>query len=545
MKEPLDPKVTNGQSRGTQSRGATSHPNGSSQAALPSSNGHSLTTTESAATESSSSSDSSVMAAEPFDQPVILQQTPLWTRGIVIGIIGVVSFGVLWACLAKIEEAVATTGKLEPQGAVQEVDAPVSGVVEEVLVEDGEQVRRGDLLVRLDPEAAQAEFQQLEEVRQSLVRENQFYRAHLSGLDVSQIPAAVKLDLPPEVLLLTSDRTSLIEENGLFATLLTGGSAANLTPAQRIRLGILQSESQSRISAADLEVEGLRRQLSQVESQLASAQQTLAIEQNILDSISPLVEEGAIAGIQEQRQQVETLSRRAELDRLLQERRVIESSIAQAQQQLTNTVALSRSDILNRMAENDKRLAEIDSNLTKRIVDNDKQIAELEGQLSQTNLTMEYQEIRAPIDGIVFDLQAQAEGYINSNAPDPVLKIVPSENLVAQVFITNQDIGFVSEGMIADVRIDSFPFSEFGDIEGEVTWIGSDALPPDQQENRPVYTFPAKVQLDQQYLNVGGRPIDLQSGMSVSVNIKTRKRRVITIFTDLFSRKIESLKTTR
>ncbi|MGB3495408.1 MAG: HlyD family efflux transporter periplasmic adaptor subunit [Elainellaceae cyanobacterium] len=542
MKESLDPKVTNGQSRG-----ATSTPNGRlSKTTPPSSNGHSgLATTESAVAESSSNSDSSVMTAEPFDQPVILQQTPLWTRGIVIGIIGVVSFGVLWACLAKIEEAVATTGKLEPQGAVQEVDAPISGVVEEVLVEDGEQVRRGDLLVRLDPQAAQAEFQQLEEVRQSLARENQFYRAHLSGLDVSQIPAAVRLDLPPEVLLLTSDRTSLLEENGLFATLLTGGSAANLTTNQRIRLGILQSESQSRISAAGLEVEGLRRQLNQVESQLASAQQTLSIEQNILDSISPLVAEGAIAGIQEQRQQVETLTRRAELERLLQEKRVIESSIAQAQQQLNNTVALSQSDILSRIAENDKRLAEIDSNLTKRIVDNDKQISELESQLSQTNLTLEYQEIRAPIDGTVFEVQPQAEGYINSNDPEPIMKIVPSENLVARVFITNQDIGFVSEGMIADVRIDSFPFSEFGDIEGELVWIGSDALPPDQQENRPVYTFPAKVQLDQQYLNVGGRPIDLQSGMSVSVNVKIRKRRVITIFTDLFSRKVESLKTTR
>lgn len=541
MKEPLDPKATNGRSLGTN---ATSNGR-SSQATLPAAGDRGLTTAETTAVESSPQSDNSVVAAEPFDQPVILQQTPLWTRAIVVSIIGVVTFGVLWACLAKIEEAVPATGKLEPQGAVQEVDTPISGVVEEVLVEDGEQVRRGDLLIRLDPEAAQAEFQQLEEVRQSLVRENQFYRAHLSGVDIAQIPSVVNLDLPPEVLLLTSDRTALLEENSLFASLLTNSSVANLSPAQRIRLGTLQSEAQSRISAAGLEVEGLRRQLRQVESQINSAQQTLAIEQDILDSISPLVEEGAIAGIQQQRQQVETLSRQSELERLLQERRVLEASILQAQQQLNNTVALSRSDILNRIAENDKRLSEIDSNLTKRIVDNDKQITELEGQLSQANLTLEYQEIRAPIDGIVFDLQAQTEGFINSNAPEPILKIVPSDNLVARVYITNQDIGFVSEGMPADVRIDSFPFSEFGDLEGELAWIGSDALPPDQQENRPVYTFPARVEIDQQYLNVEGRPIDLQSGMSVSVNIKTRKRRVITIFTDLFSNKVESLKTTR
>ncbi len=489
--------------------------------------------------------DNKMIRAEAFDQPVILKQTSRWSHAIVWSIIGVTAFSVAWACLYKIEEAVPATGKLEPQGAVQEVDAPVNGVVDEVLVEDGDSVRAGDVLVRLDPEAAQSELQQLSAVRDSLVTENQFYRAHLSGISPEEIPSAIELDLPPEVLLLTSDRTALLEENELYATLLTGGSPANLTPAQQIRLGTLQSEAQSRISSADLEIESLRRQLRQTEGQIVAAERTMAIEQQILDDITPLVEEGALSPLQLRRQEVEALTREAELDRNLQDRRVIESQIAQAQEQLTNTVALTRSDILNRIAENEKRIAEIDSNLTQRIVANDRQIAEISSQLDQTNLTLDYQEIRAPIDGIVFDLQAQEEGFVNINAQEPVLKIVPDDALIARVFITNQDIGFVETGMPADVRIDSFPFSEFGDLEGELVWIGSDALPPDQQENRPVYTFPAKVELDEQFINVNGRPIFLQSGMSISVNVKTRKRRVITLFTDLFSRKVDTLRQTR
>ncbi len=486
-----------------------------------------------------------MIRAEAFDQPVILKQSSRWSHAIVWSIIGVTTFSLAWACLYKIEEAVSATGKLEPQGAVQDVDAPVSGVATEVLVKDGDSVRQGDLLVRLDPEAAESEVQQLGEVKDSLVRENQFYRAHLSGLSPDQIPSAIELELPPEVLLLTSDRMALLDENQLYATLLAGGGVENLTPAQQIRLSTLQSEAQSRISSADLEIEGIRRQMRQTEGQIASAERTLAIEQQILDDITPLVEEGALSPLQLRRQEVETLTRNAELDRLTQERRVLESQIAQAQQQLTNTVALTRSDILNRIAENDKRIAEIDSNLTQRIVANDRQISELSSQLSQANLTLQYQEIRAPIDGIVFDLQAQAEGFVNVNAQEPVLKIVPDDALVASVFITNQDIGFVEVGMPTDVRIDSFPFSEFGDLEGELIWIGSDALPPDQQENRPVYTFPAKVEISEQFLNVNGRPIFLQSGMSISVNIKTRKRRVITLFTDLFSRKVDTLRQTR
>jgi HlyD family secretion protein len=113
------------------------------------------------------------------------------------------------------------------------------------------------------------------------------------------------------------------------------------------------------------------------------------------------------------------------------------------------------------------------------------------------------------------------------------MKIVPDDYLVAEVDVTNADIGFVSKGQKADVRIDSFPFSEFGDVKGTVESIGSDALPPDQIHRE--YRFPIKIKLDQQYIGVKGRDIALQSGMSVSANIKVKENRtVLSIFTDLF-----------
>ncbi|MEB3213751.1 MAG: HlyD family efflux transporter periplasmic adaptor subunit [Leptolyngbyaceae bacterium] len=535
MKESRDPAATNGQQTRSLNAQNGNHPSESAIAKQ---------TQVSAPQPQANDADNKMVRAEAFDQPVILKQTARWSHAIIISIISVTVITIILS-LFKIEEAVQATGKLEPQAAVQEVDPPVNGVVEEVLVKDGDQVRRGDVLVRLEPDATESDKQQLEQNIDSLTKENQFYRAHLSGLSPEQIPSALDLELPPEVLLLASNRTELIEENSLYETLLTGADVASLTPSQRVRLSTLQSEANSRISSAGLEIEALRRQLRQTEGQIASAERTLAIEQEILDDITPLVEEGALSALQLRRQEVEALTREAELDRFMQERRVVESQIAQAQEQLTNTVALTRSDLLNRIAENDKRIAEIDSNLTQRIVTNDRQITELSSQLAQTELTLDYQEIEAPIDGIVFDLTAQEDGFININSQEPILKIVPSDALVARVFITNQDIGFVEEGMQADVRVDSFPFSEFGDVQGELVWIGSDALPPDQQENRPVYTFPARIELDQQFINANGRPVKLQSGMSTTVNIIIRKRRIITFFTDLFSQKADSIKTTR
>ncbi|HEY9807176.1 MAG TPA: hypothetical protein V6D04_11450, partial [Candidatus Obscuribacterales bacterium] len=112
-----------------------------------------------------------------------------------------------------------------------------------------------------------------------------------------------------------------------------------------------------------------------------------------------------------------------------------------------------------------------------------------------------------------------------------------------KVYITNRDIGFIKEGMDVDVRIDSFPFSEFGDIKGHLTSIGSDALPPD--EIRKYYSFPAKITLDEQTLRVRGREVPLQSGMSVSTNIKIRQRTVMSIFVDLFAKQLDGMKAIR
>jgi hemolysin D len=476
--------------------------------------------------------------SEAFDQPVILKQTSLFSRAIVWGIVGVTAFVVLWASFARLEEAVPATGKLEPKESVQPIQAPVGGVVQEVLVRDGDRVQKGQVLIRFDPRASKAQRQSLEQIRNSLVQENAFYRSLFAGNAATSAP----INLRPEVQALAMNRVALASENQTYQAILNGSSGENLRPDQRARVMAGRVEANSRASAAQLEVAQLQEQLNQVEVQLRVAQQTLAIDQRILNDVGPLVEEGGLARVQYLRQQQEAMKGRAEVQRLMQEKQRLQFAIAQSQQKLQNTLAVTANDLLTKMGENSKRVAEIDSQFNKAIVENEKRIAEIDSQLSQAKLQLDYQELRAPIDGVVFDLQAKGTGFV-ANTSEPILKIVPSNNLVAEVYITNQDIGFVQEGMHVDVRIDSFPFSEFGDIKGTVTRIGSDALPPDQIN--PYYRFPARVELDRQTLNTNGREIPLQSGMSISTNIITRDRTVMSIFTDLFSRRVESLKNVR
>lgn len=418
-----------------------------------------------------------------FDQPVILQQTATWSRSILWLILLSTSGLIAWAALFQIEEAVQAQGQLEPQGQVKDVQAPVNGVVRDIRVTEGQTVQQGEVLFTLDPRIAQAEYQALTQVRQALR-----------------------------------------DENRLFWSNLSGGTDAALRPTQQALLQASQAELASRVNAAEEQVKQLQQQLTQNQVALKGAREQLALNQRILDDLKPLVDEGGLARVQYIRQEQEVLRGTREIERLTQEDVRLNHAIAQATEQLRNTQETTRRDLLTRIAENDKRINELD------------------GQISRSQVLQQYQEVRAPASGVVFDLKATAPGYV-VNTTEPVLKLVPTQNLVAKVYISNADIGFVQPGMKTEVRVDSFPFSEFGDIQGTVRRIGSDALPPDDVHR--YFRFPAEITLDRQTIQVNGRPTVLQSGMSVTANMRTRKRSVLSIFTDMFSQKIESFRFVR
>ena len=146
------------------------------------------------------------------------------------------------------------------------------------------------------------------------------------------------------------------------------------------------------------------------------------------------------------------------------------------------------------------------------------------------------------MDGIVFDLQPRGKGYA-ARGTEIVMKIVPYDTLEASVEIPSSQIGFVKVGMPADLSIDSFPATDFGVLKGEVKSIGSDALPPDQQNNRPVYRYPAIIKLNNQHLDIKGKnKLPLQVGMSLTSNIKLRKVSYLQLLFGTFQDKIDSVR---
>jgi len=168
------------------------------------------------------------------------------------------------------------------------------------------------------------------------------------------------------------------------------------------------------------------------------------------------------------------------------------------------------------------------------------ELADLQSNLTELRVNIRYQDVRSPVDGVVFDLKPTGPGFV-AQGSEPVMKIVPFDALQAKVEIQSSDIGFVKVGKPVDISIDSFPANDFGVVQGTLKSIGSDALPPD--ERNQVYRFPAIVALNsQQFKLKSGKILPLQVGMSLTANVKLRQVTYLQLLLGEFKDKTDSLK---
>ena len=98
-----------------------------------------------------------------FDES-LLKQSSFWLTSVTWTLIGTSSFAVIWLGFAKTDEVVIALGKLEPKGDVKDIQIPIGGVIEEILVESGDNVEKNQVLVQLDKEASLEKFKSVRNV---------------------------------------------------------------------------------------------------------------------------------------------------------------------------------------------------------------------------------------------------------------------------------------------------------------------------------------------------------------------------------------------
>ena len=203
----------------------------------------------------------------------------------------------------------------------------------------------------------------------------------------------------------------------------------------------------------------------------------------------------------------------------------------------------------NRLGESRGRLkqTQVDRQRQQSILNQQQQqqgseLAQLRSQLSEQKITLRYQVIRSPVDGMVFDLKPKGQGYV-AQTSETIVKVVPQGNLQAVIEIPSKQIGFVHIGQKAEINIDSYPANDFGVLQGEVTRVSSDALPPDPNKPQSEYRYPGVVRLSRQSLKLqNGEQLSLQAGMSLSAHIKLRSSTYLQLLLGSFRNRADSIR---
>ena len=167
--------------------------------------------------------------------------------------------------------------------------------------------------------------------------------------------------------------------------------------------------------------------------------------------------------------------------------------------------------------------------------------AQLRAQLVGARSKLELVTLRAPVNGTVIDLEAQTGQVVSSSTE--LLRLVPTDDLLAKAFAPSKDLAFIRSGQLADVALDAYDASIYGVLKGKVASVSEDALPADSQYNFP--HFPVKIELSQQVLEKNGQRFALQPGMAINAQINLQKLTVVQLMFSRFNSNLDSVRKMR
>jgi hemolysin D len=399
-----------------------------------------------------------------------------------------------WAILGRVDIVATMPGKIVPTGRTKVIQPLEIGVVRAIHVKDGESVRAGQVLVELDPTANVAE-------RDRLTSELLGVRldvARLSAMTSGGNHPAAQFSAPP------------------------GATSAQLA----LTRGLLESQ----IAGQNAKLAGLDSQAAQNEANRAAV--VAAIEK--LTATLPLVR---------QRVEVRKLlsdrqlgSKLAYLD-AAQELVEGEKELVIQQKRLTEAEAA--------LAATAEQRRQTEAEQHRAILADLKQAEEKAAALEQEGLKVEdrlrHQILTAPVEGIVQQLAVHTIGGVVTPA-EPLMTIVPSgSHIEIDAAVSNTDIGFVRAGQPAAIKVNTFNFTRYGLLHGEVRSVSADAVgslsrpttardsgveeEPPAEGREPSFT--ARISMDRTQMQIEGRLVELRPGMTVTVEVDTGRRRVI------------------
>lgn len=425
--------------------------------------------------------------ADPRDfQPAIvrLQEAPPHPLGrrVLWVVLGFVACMIVWACVGQLDIVAVADGKLVPDTYVKIVQPADAGVVKEILVKEGQAVTAGQVLMRMDTALSDSDLR-------ALKADYENKRIALRRIDA---------ELTGKSFLRRSD-----EPSDLFTRVLAQYSANR---------------------------QAYQNALAQEQTLLEKARHDFASAQEVQKKLSRV-----LPHYREQEAAYEKLARDGFAGKLMytdKQRERIEKEQDLKAQEAVMASALAT------IEQEERKITQITADYRRQLQTERVEIAaqseKVSQELAKQQHRSEYLELRASQDGVVKDLATHTIGTVTSPGTILMTLVPKNEILRAEVWVKNDDIGFVREQQPAKVKLAAFTFQKYGMLDGEVAHVSADSADPgtgapgaSKQGSAEPLAYRTLVNLRSQHLEVEGEKYRLAPGMQVSAEIHLGTRTVL------------------
>jgi hemolysin D len=418
-------------------------------------------------------------------------------RTIVATIVVLFCAALAWASWGMIDIVASATGKIVPSGRTKVVQPFETGVVRAIRVQDGQTVKAGDVLIELDPTVNAAERDHL---HNDLLAEQ---------LNIARLRAAIAAGDDP---------------------------AADFTPPPDADPALINTQRQlllNQVAEHRAKIAALVRQQAQREAEQATTAATIHKLETLIPVIQPRVD---IRKTLMDREMGSKLTYFEALQQLIEQQEELGVQKSRLQEAAAAVAAIGET--------RGQAVAEYRHTLSDELAKAEQKANGLAQDLIKAEQKTRLQLLTAPVDGVVQQLAIHTVGGVVTPAQS-LLAVVPSDSrLEIEAMVANRDIGFVHSGQEAEIKIDTFNFTRYGLLHGQVLSVSQDAIVRDRQQDRandralgtPNDTsepkgqdlnYSARISLDRTQMQIDDRSVDLSPGMAATVEIKTGARTIL------------------
>lgn len=405
----------------------------------------------------------------------VMETPPSKTARILTYVI-VIMFAIFitWSCLGKMDIIATATGKLIPAANIKTIQTLVDSEIEEIYVVEGQYVEKGQNLIKFNQTEVVANIDRI--------------RNEMTALEMANARlAALMMDEPKE---------NFIYDENISKDLI------------KIHTDLLKSQLKqynSQIKVLEGNIERAKKQKETVEADIERLNKILPSMQERLDKKRILADQGLMARLSFMEQEEQLTNVKEERNIQIKKKGEAIQEIHSAEQAL------------------DQYQAEFIKQISEEYTVNKEKLISYGHEMTKYQEALKRTLVKAPLSGYVQQLVYHTIGGVIESAK-PIMNIVPEDyQLEAEVMILNKDIGFVHPNQEVEVKIDSFPFTKYGTIKGQVRNISGDAI----LDEKLGLVYSSRITLDENKIIADGQEVLLKPGMGVTSEIKTGKRKVI------------------